>query len=316
MPICKNCLKQHSGDYGRGIFCSRHCQSVYNGRSRKNTKHTKETKERLSAKRSHYLATNPDAGGFKNVKWYSVKNILGESFIVRGLWEYNVALKLNYYNIVWVRNRYLNYFIDSVKKTYNPDFYLPDLDEYIEVKGYFSDKDKIKMDAVLDQNPSVCIRFIQQPKYRAFISDKITINDIPLYNIGDFNSGYKAKGRQVLHIELRKCIYCDSILKAKNKKFCSKHCQALYYRDKAKDKHPKKTSREPKAVKLCAVCGAAVPSRQTYCSASCANSVNKKIKITDTQKIELLKTKTISEIAVMYNISYNAVLKWKKRLLK
>jgi hypothetical protein len=64
-------------------------------------------------------------------------------------------------NILWIKNQYLYYFIDDIKKTYNPDFYLPELNEYIEVKGYFSEKDKIKMDAVLDQNPDVKIRFMQ-----------------------------------------------------------------------------------------------------------------------------------------------------------
>jgi hypothetical protein len=64
-------------------------------------------------------------------------------------------------NILWIKNQYLYYFIDDIKKIYNPDFYLLDLDEYIEVKGYFSEKDKIKMDAVLDQNPDVKIRFMQ-----------------------------------------------------------------------------------------------------------------------------------------------------------
>lgn len=36
MNICKTCGKEHSGSYGSGIFCSRHCQYVYIG---KQTKH-------------------------------------------------------------------------------------------------------------------------------------------------------------------------------------------------------------------------------------------------------------------------------------
>ena len=103
--------------------------------------HTKETKEILSKKRSEYLSSAKNAGGFKDIGWYEIDNINKEKYIVRGLWQYNVALKLNQLNILWIRNQYLNYFIDDIKKTYNPDFYLPELNEYIEVKGYFSEKD-------------------------------------------------------------------------------------------------------------------------------------------------------------------------------
>jgi hypothetical protein len=91
--------------------------------------HSIETKELLSKKRSEYLASAKNAGGFKDVGWYKISNVNNEEFIVRGLWEYNVALKLNDQNILWIRNQYLNYFIDGVKKTYNPDFYLPEFDE-------------------------------------------------------------------------------------------------------------------------------------------------------------------------------------------
>lgn len=154
-------------------------------------KHSIETKEILSKKRSEYLASAENAGGFKDVGWYKIKNIKNEEYVVRGLWEYNVALKLNELNILWIRNQYLNYFVDEVKKIYNPDFYLPELDEYIEVKGYFSDKDKIKMDAVIDQNPNVKIRFMNYKFYSNFINGNILISEIPIYEFGKFNSGYK-----------------------------------------------------------------------------------------------------------------------------
>lgn len=231
--------------------------------------HSKETKERLSRIRSDYLASAKNAGGFKDVGWYKISNVNNEEFIVRGLWEYNVALKLNDQNILWIRNQYLNYFVDDVKKTYNPDFYLPDLNEYIEVKGYFSDKDKIKMDAVIDQNPNIKIRFMKVNEYSNFINGNILISEIPIYELGKFKSGYKRKGP----IEIKK------------------------------------------EINYCLVCGNEIPSRQKYCSHKCANNANKKIKLSNEEKIELLKKHPIQKIANMYNISYNAVKKWKMKLL-
>ena len=231
--------------------------------------HSTDTKEKLSKIRSEYLASSKNAGGFKDVGWYTISNVKNEEYVVRGLWEYNVALKLNELNILWIRNQYLNYFIDGVKKIYNPDFYLPDSNEYIEVKGYFSDKDKIKMDAVIDQNPNAKIRFMNDKFYFQFINGTIQINDIPIYEIGKFKSGYKRKGV----VEIKK--------------------DANY----------------------CLVCGKKIPSRQKYCSPNCANNANKKIKLTDEEKIDLLKTFSIQEIANKYNISYNAVRKWKLKLI-
>lgn len=38
------------------------------------------------------------------------------------------------------------------KRTYTPDFYLPDLNKYLEVKGYFSNIDKDKLNLVITQN--------------------------------------------------------------------------------------------------------------------------------------------------------------------
>lgn len=99
--------------------------------------HSKETKELLSKIRSDYLAKSENIGGFKDVGWYKIKNIENKEYIVRGLWELNVAKKLNEQNILWIKNQYLYYFINDIKKIYNPDFYLPEINEYIEVKGYF-----------------------------------------------------------------------------------------------------------------------------------------------------------------------------------
>lgn len=276
-------------------------------------KHSIETKEILSKKRSEYLASAENAGGFKDVGWYKIKNIKNIEYVVRGLWEYNVALKLNELNILWIRNQYLNYFINDVKKIYNPDFYLPELDEYIEVKGYFSDKDKIKMDAVIDQNPNIKIRFMKEKEYYNFINGIIQINDIPIYEIGKFNSGYKRKGVVEIKKEIKYCKQCGRIIVGRSKSFCSITCYNLF---RGTNKQIKRTNqRIKKDTNYCLVCGKKIPSRQKYCSPNCANNANKKIKLTDEEKIELLNKHSIQEIANKFNISYNAVRKWKLKLI-
>ena len=142
----------------------------------KSHRQTKETREKLSIARSRIL-DNPNSGGFKDVKWYHVSNLNGEDFVVRGHWEENVANKLTSTGVLWVRNKWLHYIKDGINRTYNPDFYLPNTNEYIEVKGYYSESDKEKMRLVLENNPGTRIYFIGQKQYQDFIDGKIILND-------------------------------------------------------------------------------------------------------------------------------------------
>jgi len=89
---------------------------------------------------------------FQNVKSYKCKNILSKEYNLRGTYELRMAQWLNDKNILWVRKIYLNYFKEGTKKTYTPDFYLPEHDLYLETKGYYPEKDQIKMKLVLEQN--------------------------------------------------------------------------------------------------------------------------------------------------------------------
>lgn len=110
--------------------------------------HTAETKAYLSALQSSRIE-RAGHGGFRNVLYYKVQNIEGTEYSVRGTWELRVANYLNESNVLWIRNRPLKYRdCFGVERTYMPDFYLVGSNEYWEVKGYFSDKDKLKMQLV------------------------------------------------------------------------------------------------------------------------------------------------------------------------
>lgn len=138
--------------------------------------HSKETREKLSEIRSKQL--DSCTAGFQHVGWYKVKNLNGDEFTVRGHWEENVANKLTKDGILWTKNHCLKYMKDDgVKRTYNPDFYLPMIDAYVEVKGYYSDNDKLKMKLVLEQN-DVKIYFIDQYHYRDYIDGKIQLSEL------------------------------------------------------------------------------------------------------------------------------------------
>lgn len=67
----------------------------------------------------------------------------GEDF--HGTWELSYAKYLDNIGKNWERNKKsFPYVFDGKKRRYTPDFYLPDEDVYIEIKGFTTDKDLAK----------------------------------------------------------------------------------------------------------------------------------------------------------------------------
>ena len=141
-------------------------------------KHTKESREKISLARSKIL--DKFVNGFPHVKYYKVVDYNGINWSVHGTWEKRVAEKLNEQNIKWTKNILLEY-KDDIIRHYNPDFFIIDANEYLEIKGYFSPQNKKKMDLVIKNNPEIKIRFLMEKDYNDYISNKIKYTDIPYY---------------------------------------------------------------------------------------------------------------------------------------
>jgi len=61
---------------------------------------------------------------------------------LHGTWELKYAQYLDDRNITWIRNKdSFAYIFKGRERRYTPDFYLPEKDEYIEIKGYKTNKD-------------------------------------------------------------------------------------------------------------------------------------------------------------------------------
>lgn len=132
-------------------------------------KHTEETKRKMSLKRIEFLENNPD----NNILWYVVNN--GEKDIkVQGEWERNVANWLNDLNIKWDRHK-ISY---DVHRNYTPDFWLPEYNFYLEVKGWLSDRDRIKMKKVIEQT-GIKIKMLNKSDYVNL--EKITPEDLEFF---------------------------------------------------------------------------------------------------------------------------------------
>ena len=83
------------------------------------------------------------------------KTVDGEQISMDSSWEVVMAMRLDELGIRWERdkNMKLPYLMKSGRKrNYIPDFYLPDHDVYIEVKGYLTESARHKMKSVLEIN--------------------------------------------------------------------------------------------------------------------------------------------------------------------
>jgi len=151
-----HCTNGHRGN--RAKFCSKSCSSKYTLKGRNLSK---EHKERLS------ISAFNNKGGYSNVKYYKIFcPFLNKEINVQGTWELKYAQMLNENKILWNRGKgiFLKYILNKndIKRTYFPDFYLIEKDIYIEIKGFFTEKDKIKMRCVKTQNKTKKILILRK----------------------------------------------------------------------------------------------------------------------------------------------------------
>ena len=85
----------------------------------------------------------------------------GSLVLMDSTWEVAMAKRLDHLKIAWDRREDMKltyYSKTGRKRNYIPDFYLPEYDIYIEVKGYWTDAAKFKMKDVIKRNPGkICI---------------------------------------------------------------------------------------------------------------------------------------------------------------
>jgi hypothetical protein len=167
MKICPKCGKEHEQN---GRFCSRSCANARDMTHRKGVKSPQEwidkakkgvneywskeeNRQKQSERMKRVVLENPDSYSKNNVsgrvKMYEVYSPVDGLTKVKGKWELQVANYLNENNISWT-NKMLPfpYEWNGNWHLYFPDFFLNDRNEYIEVKGYKTDRDEAKWSQV------------------------------------------------------------------------------------------------------------------------------------------------------------------------
>jgi hypothetical protein len=141
---------------------------------------TKETDERI--KNSSIKIQNTIDKKIKDNNWHNSHNLtyLYKDFKFDSYWEVLFVQFLDKYNILWVRNTNdsFEYTYKNSPHKYYPDFYLPDYDLYIEIKGYFSEKDINKWEQftknidIYDSKDLYDLQIIESFDKRNLIPDK------------------------------------------------------------------------------------------------------------------------------------------------
>ena len=110
----------------------------------KGKKLPQELKDKISKGMQRAVRENPDSYSASNVNG-RVKKVEYNGILLDSSWEVEVAKYLDSNNIKWERPKIgLEYEWNDVKRVYYPDFYLPEYNRYIEVKGYIRDRDICK----------------------------------------------------------------------------------------------------------------------------------------------------------------------------
>ena len=162
-------------DHPRGML-GKHHKKEYCEEISKRVKHYWEnvTPEMLEERRKKQVATrikndtlNPNknsTNAYSRTKSGKREDISNTFF--RSSWEANIARLFNLKGIKWEYEPKTFYFNNSMVTSYTPDFYLPQYDVWVEVKGWFDEKSKNKLKAFTTEFPKEKLWFIGKKEYK------------------------------------------------------------------------------------------------------------------------------------------------------
>lgn len=167
--------------------------------------------------------------------WY-----LYQGVTYQGSWELRVGWWLIKDNIRFFCHtgvKQFSYIMDGQQYTYCPDFYIPKWDQYIEVKGYFSDYEKRKMDIIKETYPEIKIDIYDKEKLKKY--GILNIEKELGLDVRDYVLNKKTKNIMIdefLETVDRKKLFDDYFIEKKNLNILSKthkipyliFCRAFY----------------------------------------------------------------------------------------
>jgi hypothetical protein len=143
--------------------------------------------KRQGQTRSHKFATDPSwkeryskpmrdawaSGKYENVpvgrcKWYVHIKPDNSTVKLQGTWEVVFARHMDRLNIEYESHRgTIKYFYRGVERSYYPDFYIPAMNVYVDVKGaFFNELQRDKFSSIKECNPNIEIYLVTKEVFR------------------------------------------------------------------------------------------------------------------------------------------------------
>ena len=114
---------------------------------------------RCAQKYNLYLNGHPNKGKIWKYSGWRGKGGYYNKIWMRSSYELSYAKYLDKHQIVW---EYEPKAFDLGNITYRPDFYLPEIDEYIEIKGWFTEPAKRKIQLFRDSYPDIKLKLLRK----------------------------------------------------------------------------------------------------------------------------------------------------------
>lgn len=114
----------------------------------KGKKHSEESKQKISKSIKNAIINNPESYSSSNING-RIKKKEYNGNVFDSSWEVKVVKVLDEHNVKWIKPiNGIPYEWNNSIHLYFPDFYIPSVDMYIEVKGYKRDRDNYKWEVV------------------------------------------------------------------------------------------------------------------------------------------------------------------------
>jgi hypothetical protein len=217
MRICENCSEKHDGNYGSGRFCSNKCSRCFSTKAKRteiNEKISKKLKKEDPVfilecqvckttftfhrqkktcssvcskivqigvtKKGNYKENGGLRNGGGKSKQLPYTNWLNQEMKLNAE-EIDVAKILDSLKLNWKRNslgfKYLTE--EGKQRKFYPDFYIKDLDLFLEYKGWLTNEMRHKMKDCLNRN-NIKLLIVVGSDIRYF-DDGIKIHDLKNY---------------------------------------------------------------------------------------------------------------------------------------